>query len=100
MATGSRHYREVQLEKISCLKPLLLRALNENQILILSEAGGSCITALLKGISAGSGIPLSTLKLNARILREMGLLKYEQSRPAEPTEYGCLVLGIIQQPGK
>ena len=96
MATGLRPHREVQLDKISCLKPLLLRALNGNQMLILSEAGGSCITALLKDISERSGIPLSTLKLNARILKEMELIAYGQSSNAELTDAGSLTLAILK----
>jgi hypothetical protein len=99
MAAGSRRYREVQLGKLYRLKPLLLRALNRNQILILSEAGGACITPLLKELSASNSIPLSTLKLNARILKEMGLLDYKGFRQAEPTEYGDLVLSILASSG-
>ena len=95
MATGLRPHREVQLDKLYYLKPLLLRALNNNQILILSEIGGSCITTVLKNLSARSGIPLSTLKLNAKVLKKLGLIRYDEFYEARLTETGSMALGII-----
>jgi hypothetical protein len=97
MATGSRLYREVLLNQSSCLRPLLLKALNRNQILILSMVDGSSVTNLLKGLSDEYRIPLSTLKLNVKILRGLGLVTYKESHPAELTETGSLVLQIINR---
>lgn len=95
MATGSRLYREVLLNQSACLKPLLLKALNNNQVLILSMVDGSSATNLLKGLSEEHRIPLSTLKLNAKILKGLGLIAYQESRHLELTDAGCLVLKII-----
>lgn len=68
---------------------MLARALNSNQILILSEINGnSSISALLSRLSEHHGIPLSSLKLNSRILRELGLI--EISRNA--IDYGAVAL--------
>ena len=56
---------------------LLAKALNQNQRLILehlSEPRGRPITPQLATLSSATGVPLSTLKLNARILRELGLI--------------------------
>lgn len=90
MATGPRRYREV------LLRPLLLRALNKNQILILSEVGSASITCLLKGLSKENRIPLSTLKLNAKILKGLGLVEYGQFRDAKLTDAGYLILNLIK----
>lgn len=61
------------------LRTLVRRALNRNQLLILQavDSGNkeTCY-ALLKRLSAEHGIASSTLKLNARILRELGLISY------------------------
>ena len=43
----------------------------------LSEPRGASITRQLTTLSAATGVPLSTLKLNARILRELGLISLE-----------------------
>lgn len=59
------------------LKPVLLRALNNNQVLVLSKVHSnqfSSITKTLTKISDEFDILLSTLKLNTKALREMGLL--------------------------
>ena len=55
------------------------RALNENQLLILSAVdsnGQETLYALLKRLSREHGVALSTLKLNARIVRDLGLISY------------------------
>ena len=58
------------------MKRLLARALNKNQLLILSKIAGhnSSISSLLNSISQEQGVPLSSLKLNSRILKELGLI--------------------------
>jgi hypothetical protein len=57
----------------------LFRAFNRNQILILSLVErnvSQSLSSLLKEVSNFSGIPLSTLKYNARVLRELGVISY------------------------
>lgn len=53
------------------------------------------ITCLLKGISSKNNVPLSTLKLNARILKALGLVEFNGS-PARATMAGKLVLDITR----
>jgi hypothetical protein len=81
------------------LRPILARALNRNQLLILSCAAGNkgqTITTLLSSMSLAHRIPLSTLKLNAKILRELGLLSFGDSNPAVPTLLGRCVRGLLE----
>ncbi len=85
------------------LRRLLLRALNENQVLILSNIGGSCerVSRILQRISETRGIPLSTLKLNAKILRELRLIRYgslAEPDEAELTPLGRNVLDFVDDP--
>ncbi len=85
------------------LKRLLLRALNENQVLILSNIGGGeeRVSRILQRISEARGVPLSTLKLNAKILRELRLIHYGtllEPDEAELTPLGKSVLGIVDGP--
>lgn len=81
-------------------KRLFLRALNENQILILGNIHGGhrSLNALLEELSREFNKPISTLKLNARILKELGLIQYggkEDPKPVELTKPGKLVLKIL-----
>ena len=55
------------------------RAINSNQLLILSNVDGKNITALLTMLSEKFSVPLSTLKLNAKVLKEIGLISFEKS---------------------
>ncbi|WP_237558705.1 thiamine pyrophosphate-dependent enzyme [Candidatus Methanodesulfokora washburnensis] len=74
------------------------RAINRNKQLILrriSCANGSSLSSILLELSRNTGIPLSTLKLNARILRDMGLIAYENGR-TEITEAGSLILHLLE----
>ncbi|AFK23201.1 hypothetical protein [Pyrococcus sp. ST04] len=85
---------------VEVLRRLLLRALNENQRLILKSINGQhrSLNALLEELSRKEKKPLSTLKLNARILKELGLIDYgtkENPRPVRLTEEGKLVLSIL-----
>jgi DNA-binding MarR family transcriptional regulator len=78
------------------LKKLLAKALNKNQILILSEIEISdfkTITSTLTKLSKKSGIPLSTLKMNAKILKQMGLIEFDSSVCL--TDFGELIIQII-----
>ncbi len=54
----------------------------------------SSITSLLNTISSETGIPLSTLKFNSRILRDLGLIKFDKK--PELTKFGTLVLEIVE----
>jgi len=85
------------------LRRLLLRALNDNQVLILSNIGGGeeRVSRILQRISETRGVPLSTLKLNAKILRELRLIRYGtlvEPDEAELTPLGKSVLGIVDDP--
>ena len=63
---------------VTDLRKLILRTLNDNQLLVLNSVSEreQSLTSLLKQLSEDYGIPLSTLKLNARILRELNLISY------------------------
>jgi hypothetical protein len=85
------------------LRRLLLRTLNDNQLLILSRVASNNrpLTGLLISLSRETGIPLSTLKLNARILRELNLISYGsvgEKKQAEVEPVGNLVLRLIDAP--
>ena len=85
------------------LRRLLLRTLNDNQLLILSRiaANDRPLTGLLINLSKETGVPLSTLKLNARILRELNLISYGsvgEKREAEVEPVGSLVLRLMDAP--
>ena len=85
------------------LRRLLLRALNENQVLILSNIGEreERVSRILQRISDTRGVPLSTLKLNAKILRELRLIRYgtlSEPDEAKLTHLGKSVLEIVDDP--
>jgi len=82
------------------MRKLILRALNENQRLILRSIDGRhrSLNSLLEELSRRKRKPISTLKLNARILKELGLIDYgtkDDPRPVRLTEHGLLVLSIL-----
>jgi hypothetical protein len=57
---------------------------------------------MLIRLSEETGVPLSTLKLNARILRELNLISYGsvgEKRMAEVEPVGALVLRLMDAPG-
>jgi hypothetical protein len=69
-------------------------------LLILGRVAANTrpLTGLLISLSRETGIPLSTLKLNARILRELNLISYgsvSERRQAEVEPIGNLVLRLI-----
>jgi hypothetical protein len=87
------------------LRRLLLRTLNDNQLLILKRISSNrrSLTSILKSLSNETGIPLSTLKLNARILRELNLISYgsiRDTRLAEIEPLGYMVIRLIEIPIK
>ena len=83
------------------LKPIILRALNTNQILILSELRKNYnrgISAVVRDLSEEHGIAQSTLKLNARILKDLSLADFGdriERKPAVLTEFGRGVIEVI-----
>ena len=79
------------------LRPIFLRGFNKNQILLLSFAKSNslAISSLLNRISREEKIPLSTLKLNARILKDLGLIECGNSHPARLTQLGEFLASII-----
>ncbi len=85
---------------VNDLRRLILRTLNDNQLLILTSVASQrrSLTSLLKDLSETRGIPLSTLKLNARILRELNLISYgstREKRLAEVEKLGSFVLRLL-----
>ncbi|MBO8173765.1 MAG: hypothetical protein H0Z18_00750 [Thermococcus sp.] len=81
-------------------RKLFLRALNENQLLILRSINGKhhSLNALLEELSRETKKPISTLKLNAKILKDLGLIDYgkkDNPKPVELTKHGKLVLKIL-----
>ncbi len=56
----------------------MLRTINKNQVLILSHIPRvpASVTSVLREISREFQIPLSTLKRNAQILKELNLIRY------------------------
>jgi hypothetical protein len=60
------------------------------------------LTSLLKQLSEEYGVPLSTLKLNARILRELKLISYgsiRNKRSARLEDLGSFVMGLVNHSG-
>ena len=85
------------------LDRVILRAFNKNQILILEKikkAGGRPITSILREIADENKISISTLKFNARVLRDLELIRLEKAserRIAKLSELGNLVLEIVRE---
>lgn len=90
---------EAQLDDF---RRLILRTLNDNQILILSNMPRvpTSITSILKAIFERFDIPISTLKLNAKILKDLNLITYGSTtsfRGAELTDLGLAILSLVRQ---
>jgi DNA-binding MarR family transcriptional regulator len=72
--------------------------LNRNQLLILEEVSRNSektISSLLREIEKKYNVPLSTLKLNAKILREIGLISFGNSSVAKLTSTGKIIVQIF-----
>ncbi len=82
---------------------LLLRALNRNQLLILEYAfskQGCSISSLLRFIGIKERIPLSTLKLNAKVLKSLNLIDFcsgKNDRSITITEAGQAVRKLVNR---
>jgi len=86
--------------QVEDLRKLLLRSLNKNQIVILSYVGirSGLITSILRELSEKYDIPMSTLKLNAKILKDFNLLNYGTAsnlRNAQLSDLGLFVLDVV-----
>ncbi|MDK2914146.1 MAG: hypothetical protein PWQ79_1061 [Thermococcaceae archaeon] len=86
------------------IRKLVLRALNENQRLILRSINGRhrSLNSLLRELSRKERKAISTLKLNARILKELGLIDYGTKgdpRPVTLTEHGKMILSLLEVDG-
>lgn len=80
------------------LNKLLIRALTKKQILLLFEINrndNKSLTSLISKLSAHNKIPISTLKLNAQLLKELELIDYGLSNPVKLTQSGRIVLELI-----
>lgn len=85
---------------VADFRNLILRTLNDNQMLILDAVASRerSLTSILKELSVECGVPLSTLKLNARILRELNLISYGSvwnKRMAKLESLGEFIYGIV-----
>ena len=74
--------------------------MNKNQTLILNEISNNeeNITETLRKISKNTNIPISTLKLNSQILKDLDLIEFGSSSKfqlAKLTDFGNDVLKII-----
>jgi len=72
--------------------------LNRNQLLILEEVSRNSektISSLLREMEKKHNVPLSTLKLNAKILREIGLISFGNSSVARLTNVGKMIIQIF-----
>ena len=78
------------------LKLVLLKALNKNQILILSYIDGKRnITYLLNSLTKESDVPLSTLTSCTKVLKGLSLISFRNGCPVELTVTGKLVCDIL-----
>lgn len=84
------------------MKKLIARALNKNQILLLekiSENKEKTITSLTESVFRETKIPISTLKLNSAILKEIGLVDFFNGGPVKLTGFGEFVFSLVAQNG-
>ncbi|MBI4177720.1 MAG: hypothetical protein HY516_05150 [Candidatus Aenigmarchaeota archaeon] len=82
----------------SGIRKVLLRALNKNQIILLNSIARNStktITSISNSLSSELNIPVSTLKLNCRILKQLDLIAFETTKPVSLTQTGKIVLNIM-----
>lgn len=83
------------------MKKLLVKGLTKNQILILYKVnnnGDNTITSIIYDIYKKQHIPISTLKSNAKLLKDFGLIYYgspKQPKIAGLTELGKFLIEIL-----
>lgn len=61
----------------------------------ISNNKGKTITGLIGFIFRETKIPVSTLKLNTKILKEIGMIDFFNGDPVRLTGFGKFVLGMI-----
>ena len=81
------------------LRKIVLRTINKNQVLILTNIPRvpASITSVLRELSKKYQIPLSTLKRNAQILRDLNLISYGEPPNffgVELTDLGRFISGL------
>lgn len=98
----SAHRIRISYEARKSLKYILLKSITKNQRLILSEINGDgqSVSFFLRRLSTVKNVPLSTLKLGLKNLKELELIKAVPSSALgystlELTESGILVLNFI-----
>jgi len=83
---------------VDVLRRVLKRGLNDNQLILLRELS-SCnyrsLTHALRSISRKYNIPISTLKTNAKILKELGIIEVNEGKPVKITQAGKIITEII-----
>ena len=83
------------------LHRFLVKTLNQNQILILVNVPRSPISldSILKEASRKSGVALSVLKKNAKTLRDLNLIRYDEAEVSgvELTELGWFVTRLLSR---
>ena len=86
----------------SSLRRVLLRAINKNQLILLdkiSKNSTRTVTSISNSLSSELSIPISTLKLNCRILKNLDLIDFETSKPVSLTQAGKAILKIVGDSG-
>ncbi|MFO8110087.1 MAG: hypothetical protein R6U17_06185 [Thermoplasmata archaeon] len=88
-------------EHLEVFRNLFLKALNDNQIFLLDHINGErkSLNSLLNYLCDKHDKPMSTLKLNARILKNLELIDYgskNNPRPVELTNGGEFIRTIIR----
>ena len=83
------------------LRRLVLRTINKNQVLILNHIPKvpASVTSVLREISRKYHVPLSTLKRNAQILRDLNLISYGEApnfSGVTITELGRFIAGLTE----
>ncbi len=89
-------------EHVEVFRNLFLRALNDNQRFLLEHINGDkrSLNKLLNHLCDRYDIPVSTLKLNARILKDLYLIDYgcrDDPVPVTLTSYGKMIRDIIKK---
>lgn len=96
--TGSKR-SDVDIVSCKILKRLLKKTLNEKQLILLNKISDNkemTLSSLLRNVSLESQIPLSTLKLNSKKLKELDIIDYGNCKKIELTESGLLVLNVLK----
>jgi hypothetical protein len=80
------------------LVTLISKSINEVQLLILRSVKDNVdltISSLLNMLSEQENIPLSTLKFNAKLLKELNLINYRRGCRVVLTDEGKFILNLL-----